>query len=144
LTVISIASVVAVYAALINTFNGGEVTIGGGASGQVTYSTDNSTWTGTLSVGSETDDWYSKLTIDGGQYSGSAVEIIWQLQKKTSDTTWEDVSGATVTTSMTLTSGSQDVYATTSGLADSNRDWGGDVTENGTYRVVATANTAPA
>ncbi len=44
LTILSTASVVTVYAMLIGTYTGGEVTIGGGASGSVLYSTDQETW----------------------------------------------------------------------------------------------------
>ena len=141
LTIVSIASVVAVYAVLIGTFTGGEVTIGGGATGAVTYSTDQSAWTTTLTPASADASWYSKLNVNGGQYSGTAVTITWQLQRKTGDTTWSDVGTATTTT-MSLAAGAQDVYATTSGGATGNRDWGLDVTEQGTYRVVATVNSA--
>ena len=141
LTIVSIASVVAVYAVLIGTFEGGDVTIGGGATGTVTYSTDQSTWTTTLSPASVDTPWYSKLSINGGQYSGTAVTITWQLQRKTGDTTWSNV-GTPVTTSMTLAAGAQDVYATTNGQSTGNHDWGLDVTEQGTYNVIASVNSA--
>ncbi len=141
LTIVSIASVVAVYAVLIGTFQGGDVTIGGGATGAITYSTDQSTWSTTLSPASVETAWYSKLNINGGQYSGSAAQITWQLQRKTSDTTWTNV-GTPTTTTMTLAAGAQEVYATSNGQATGNRDWGQDVAEQGTYKVIATVNSA--
>ena len=141
LTVLTISSVVVVYAVLIGTFTGGEVTIGGGATGTVTYSTDQSTWTPTLSPASAETSWYSKLNVNGGQYSGTAVTISWQLQRKTGDTTWSDV-GDAIPTNMMLAAGSQDVYATPTGVSTNNHDWGLDVTEEGTYRIVATVNSA--
>jgi hypothetical protein len=141
LTVISIASVVAVYAVLIGTYPGGDVTIGGGASGTVTYSTDQSTWTDTLSPADVDEAWYSKINIDGGQYAGTSVTITWQLQRKTGDTTWSDL-GLATTTTMSLGDSAQDVYATTDGQSSGNRNWSLDITQQGTYRVLVTVNSA--
>jgi hypothetical protein len=141
LTILSTASVVTVYAILIGTFTGGEVTIGGSATGSVSYSEDQVAWTSTLSPSSANASWYTKLSINGGQYSGSAVVITWQLQRKISDTIWSDV-GTVTTTSMTLVAGAQDVYATTDGGVANNRDWGIDVVEQGTYRVGVAVNSA--
>ena len=126
---------------MIGTFEGGDVTIGGGATGSVTYSADQSTWSTTLSPASADASWYSKLNVNGGQYSGTAVTISWQLQRKTGDASWADVGTSTVT-SMSLGAGAQDVYATSDGGSTGNRDWGLDVTEQGTYRVRITVNTA--
>jgi len=141
LTILSAASVVTVYALLIGTFTGGNVTIGGSAIGTVTYSTDQITWTESISPANASTSWYSKLNVDGGQYSGTAVTISWQLQRKIDDTTWSNVGSATLT-SITLGAGAQDVYATPTGVSTSNRDWGLDVTEQGTYRVVTSVNSA--
>jgi hypothetical protein len=141
LTILSTASVVTVYAVLIGTFTGGSVTIGGSAAGTVYYSEDQSTWTTTLSPSSPAASWYTKLTVDGGQYSGSAVTVTWQLQRQISESTWSNV-GSTTVTSMTLAAGSNDIFATANGLSTNNRDWGVDVTEEGTYRVEAVINSA--
>ena len=141
LAILATVSVGTVYAVLIGTFTGGDVTIGGGASGAVTYSSDESTWTSTLSPASADASWYSKVNVNGGQYSGTAVSISWQLQRKTGDTTWSEV-GSAITTSITLGAGSQDVYATPTGVSTGNHDWGVEVTEQGTYRVEATVNSA--
>jgi hypothetical protein len=137
LTILSAASVAAVYAALIGTFTGGDVTIGGGVAGSVTYSTDQSTWTTSLSATSADTAWYSKLTLDGGTYSGRTITIGWELQQKTGDDTWTAV--GTQTTAMTLVAGSQDVYATPTGGSTGNRDWGA-ASAQGIYRVVATVD----
>ena len=131
---------------MIGTFTGLEVTIGGEAAGTVQYTSDtvSPTWTTTLSPTSTSDDWFSRLSINGGQYSGQAVTISWQLQNKTSGTTWSDVGTPAVTTSMSLDDGDQFVYATSNGLETGNYDWSVDVEVLGTYRVVATvSNSAP-
>jgi len=141
LTILSTASVVTVYAILIGTFTGGNVTIGGSAVGTVYYSGDQSVWTTTLSPSSPEASWYTRLTVDGGQYSGSAVTVTWQLQRQISESTWSNV-GSTTVTSVTLAAGSNDIYATANGAASGNRDWGVDVTEEGTYRVEAVVNSA--
>jgi len=141
LTILSTASVVTVYAVLIGTFTGGDVTIGGSAAGTVEYSLDQSTWSTTLSPSSPGTSWYSRLSINGGQYAGSAVAITWQLQRKVSDTAWSNV-GTITTTTMTLPAGAQIVYATTDGQASGNRNWSTDATETGTYRVEVTVNSA--
>ena len=138
LTILSVASVAVVYAALIGTFTGGNVTIGGVATGAVTYSTDNSTWTTSLSAPSADTAWYTKLTLNSGNYSGRAITISWQLQQKTGESTWTPVDTPT-TTAMTLVAGSQDVYATLTGVWTGNRDWGA-VSAEGVFRVVATVN----
>jgi hypothetical protein len=142
LTILSAASVATVYAVLIGAFTGGDVTIGGGATGAVTYSSnagEAGPWTTSLTPTSADASWYSKLNVNGGQYSGTAVTISWQLQRKTTDTTWSNVGSAT-NTDMTLIAGAQDVYATPTGVSTDNHDWGVDVAEQGTYRVVATVN----
>ena len=126
---------------MIGTFEGGEVTIGGGASGEVTYSADQASWSTTLSPATTGTAWYSKLNIDGGQYSGTTVTISWQLQRKTGEDAWSNL-GTPESTSMSLSAGAQDVYATSDGTSSGNRDWGLTVTEEGTYRVVATVDTA--
>ena len=141
LTLLSTVSVVTVYALLIGVFTGGEVTIGGGATGSVAYSTDQSSWTTILSPASVDAVWYSKINVNGGQYSGTGVTIGWQLQRKVDDTNWSNV-GTLTTTTITLGTGAQDVYVTPTGVSADNRDWGLDVTEQGTYRVVATINSA--
>jgi hypothetical protein len=137
--VLSIVAVVSVYAVLIGTFTGGDVTVGGMGSGNLMYSSDNlegGTWTSTLSSSGVGVAWYSRFVIANGGYSGP-VTITWHLENKTGPSTWADVTGATASTSMVLTGGAQNVYATSDGVwAAGNYNWGADSEQAGTYRVI--------
>jgi len=140
LTIVALASVLTAYAVvLLGTINGGTVTVGGVATGTINYSFDNSTgWTTPLSVSS--GSWYAELTINAG-YAGP-VTITWQLQSDASGS-WAPVSGATVTTTgLILTGTGQTVYASTSGAQASNQDWSTLTTGSGAYRVTAVVNSA--
>ena len=145
LTVLSIVSVVGIYAVLIGQFQGGEVTVGGVGASTVTYSLDNieaGTWTATLAPSNDSTSWYTRLEIGASSYSGP-VNITWHLEQKTGVDTWTDVSGATVSTSIVLSGGAQNVYATSDGTyAAGNHDWETDVEAAGTYRVIATVESA--
>jgi hypothetical protein len=143
LTIVVLALVLSVYAAvLLGTFQGGKVIVGGVGSSSVTYSTTNATdgtWTSTLTAGTVSSDWYSRLEIsESNTYSGP-VTITWQLQIESSPDTWTNV-GSTVTTTVTLTTGAQDVYASTNGLITGNTDWGSSITSAGTYAITATVD----
>ena len=140
LTVVAM-STVAVTAVLLGTFTGDEVTIGGVASSAVTYSLDNSTFSTTLEPAGASTPWYTRLEISAGDYSGP-VTITWQLEQKEDLTTWTPVSGASETTDVVLAGTAEDIYASSDGLSTTNYDWSADVTEAGTYRVVATVDSA--
>ena len=143
LTVISIASVVAVYAVFLNEYTStGEVTVGGVAESFVTYSNDNveaGSWGGDLVLTGSSDDWYCRLEIPANSYSGPVI-ITWKLQEKTGTgaNDWADVTGVTFpTTSIVLDGNAADVYATTDGAyAASNHNWNADDFA-GTFRVLA-------
>jgi hypothetical protein len=143
--VLSIVAVVSVYAVLINTFTGGEVNILGSGSGNVMYSLTNAdpgTWASTISPSSTSVPWYSRLEIGADVYSGP-VTMTWQLQNKTGPSTWADVTGVSASTSMVLSGSAQNVYATSNGVfGASNYNWQLNATTAGTYRVVATVNSA--
>ena len=145
LTIVALLSVLTVYAVVIGNFTGGEVTVGGVGSSTVTYSLDNSeagTWSTTAAPASASSQWYSRLEINAGDYSGP-VTITWKLQQKIDATNWADVSGATATTNIVLSGVAENVYATSDGAySTSNHDWGADVTEAGTYRVVVSVESA--
>jgi hypothetical protein len=144
LTVVAIVSTLAVTAVLIGSFQGGEVTVGGMASSTVTYNADNNatgTWSTTLAPSGISDPWYSRLEIGAGSFSGPAT-ITWQLQQKTAPSTWTDVSGASTTTTITLTGSAEEVYASTDGANASNYDWSTDITEAGTYRVAVSVDSS--
>ena len=107
----------------------------------VTYSLNNAeagTWTTTLTPNGPSDPWYSRLEINGAGYNGP-VTVTWTLQQKTGFSSWTDVSGAAMSTSMVLSGSVHNVYATSDGAYSSgNYEWGQDVTASGTYRVVVT------
>ncbi len=142
-TVVSIALVLVVYAAILGTRYGGEVTVGG-VGGTIYYSSAQSgPWSQTtLSVTPAGSQWYTVLTTPGSEYVGP-VSISWQLWKKGTASDWSDATtvGAAQTTSIVLTSASQTIYVEPSGVTqNSNFNWGqsgfGDVPAS--YRVVAT------
>ena len=141
LTILALSSVLTVYAAVfLGTINGDAVTVHGVASGIIKYNTVDD-GTGTWQTNLEPSGaWYTQLALDGG-YSGP-VSIIWQLQSYATGT-WVNVGGATVTTTITLTGEAQLVYAKADGTLLGSRNWALDATSGGTYRVIATINSAP-
>jgi hypothetical protein len=140
-TVLAISLTVVVAAVTIGTFTGDEVTIGGVAASSVTYSLDNTAYSTTLEPGSAATSWYTRLEIGAGSYNGP-VTITWQLEQKTGPSTWAPVSGGDTTTTVTLSGSAEDIYASTDGGSTSNYDWSTDVTAPGTYRVVASVESA--
>jgi hypothetical protein len=109
--------------------------------GTVTYSpknAENGMWSTTLTISNPSDQWYSRLEINSAGCNRH-VTVIWQLQQKTDFSSWTAVSGAVISTSITLSGGAQNVYATYDGAySSSNHDWGQNAVKSGTYRVVAT------
>ena len=142
--VLSIVAVVSVYAVLIGSFTGGDVTVGGMDSSYIRYSSDNveaGTWNTTQISSGTGVAWYSRLEIPGG-YSGP-VTIAWHLENKTGASTWTDVTDAIASTSIVLTGDVQNVFATSDGLwAAGNHNWGSDCAWAGTYRVMVAVNSA--
>jgi hypothetical protein len=141
ITVLSIVAVISVYAVIIGTFTGEEVTVGG-AAGNIRYNVndvDSGTWNVTLISDDVLAAWYSRLEIPSGGYSGP-VKITWQLQNKTDASNWANVTGASQITNMVLTGGLQNVYASSDGtFATGNHDWGAHSEVAGAYRVFAYA-----
>ena len=135
-TVLSIVVVVSVYAVLVGTFTGGEVTVGGTGAGNVMYSYDNADpWTSTLDNASAT--WYSRVELATGGYSG-AVTITWHLEQETDTNIWNNVPSASASTSIVLNGSGGNIYATSDGaFGPSNHNWGSNVAGGGTYRVIA-------
>ena len=134
LIVVVLSSVVLAYAEVVV----GSVKL---SQGTVTYSLDNAeagTWTTTLNPGGPSDPWYSRLELNGAGYNGP-VTVTWKLQQKTGFSSWTDVSGDAMSTSMVLSGSVHNIYATSDGAYSSgNYEWGQDVTASGTYRVVVT------
>ena len=138
LTIVALASVLVVFAAVLGTFNGNAVTVNDVASGTVKYSSDGTTGWGTdMSAFNVTGSWYAKFELSTTSYPGPAT-VTWHLQKDTSG--WANV--GSVTTTVTLTGSSQTIFAsddgTSTGNLTPNHDWGADISTGGSYRIVVT------
>ena len=146
ITVLSIALVLVVYATLLGTFTGGDVTVGGVGDAEITYSLTDleaGPWSTTLDVGSVGTPWYARAEITVGDYNGP-VTITWILEQETAPGSWSTVATYPDYTSVTLTGSiGQLIYATSDGafLVGTNLDWDADVGNAGTYHVIATINT---
>jgi hypothetical protein len=137
ITVLAIATVLIVYAALLGTIPGGEVTVGG-VGGSIYYSSDNSTWASALNISASTH-WYARLTTTGGHYIGP-VTISWQLQHKQANGNYTNL-GSAIPTTYTLDGTAQTIYATGTGVNYNNFDWSSTTGyTTGSYRVVATVS----
>jgi hypothetical protein len=141
-TLLAVTTVFVVYAVILSTINGGNVSVVGSGSMAMWYDETNSSsaaaWTGTLSNIANGTAWYAKLNTTVAGYNG-AVTITWTLQYDNSGT-WTDVGGgASQSTSVTLTGAAgQDVYASATGAQSSNKNWGQySTTVDETYRVRA-------
>jgi hypothetical protein len=144
LTVVAVALTVVVAAVTIGIFEGGDVTISvEGGTSSVMYSLDNinGPWTATLEAANTTISWFTMLDVSADEMVGP-VTITWELEQKTGPATWTPVSGATTTTTVSLTGSAQEVYASVDGSVTGNHDWSGDVPAAGTYHVVATVESA--
>lgn len=148
ITVLAVTTVFVVYAVILSTINGGQVTVVGGLGGSIWYDNANSAapvdWTATLpsigTNGTNCDPWYTKLNITSAGYSG-AVTVSWTLQYL-NVATWTDVGGATQSTSVTLTgSTGQTIYATATGIQSGNKNWGAYTASADEYRVKAVIET---
>jgi opacity protein-like surface antigen len=105
LIVVVLSSVVLAYAEV----NVGSVKL---SQGTVTYSLDNAeagTWTTTLTPNGPSDPWYSRLELNGAGYNGP-VTVTWKLQQKTGFSSWTDVSGDAMSTSMVLSGSVHNIY----------------------------------
>jgi hypothetical protein len=143
IALISIALIIAVYASLLATFQGGEVVIGS-VQGQVWYSATNTTtasaWTATLNVSGLSDPWFTKVNFTSA-YEGD-VGITWQLERKNG--AWVNATGSDATTRTVITTtfalngtSGQTAYASASGLIGTNQDWGSNnILTEGSYRIV--------
>jgi len=140
-TVLSIVAVVSVYAVLIGTFTGQDVTVKDLGGGSLVYSSNNADpWTSILTSTAVNNAWYSRLETNAGGYSGP-VTIAWKLQQETGTDVWTDVPLASTTTTIVLNGTGGYIYATSDGVwAAGNYDWGAEVTGGGTYRVLADVN----
>ncbi len=141
-TVLAVTTVFVVYAVILSTINGGNVSVVGSGSGQMWYDDANSAsaaaWTGTLSNVANGTAWYAKFNTTAAGYNG-VVTVTWTLQWNNAGT-WTDVGGgATQITTVTLSGLSgQNVFASADGTQGSNFNWGQYATvADRTYRVRA-------
>ena len=140
ITVIAVTTVFIVYAAILGTYPGGDVSIQQ-MTGTIYYQGEgSSTWATTLSVGNGTA-WYGRLNLTGSVPS-QTVNVTWTLEWNNAGT-WETVSGPTpAETQITLTGVATAIYATADGTASGNYNWGQHTTTTSeTYRVKAVVET---
>jgi len=131
MTVLSVAAVLVVYAALLGTINSTGYVNVGGTGGTVYYSLTNtdqdSAWSNSLGSGTPltiSQAWYAKMNTTAGGYVGLA-SFSWQLRKSTDGgSTWNNVGTAT-TFDYSLDGSVQTIYATSNGAfaEPGNRDW---------------------
>ena len=137
ITVIAIATVFIVYAAILGTYPGGDVSIQQ-MTATMYYQGDGSTsWATTLSIGNGTA-WYARLNLTASIPS-QTVNVTWTLERDLGGGSWETVSGPTPPeTQITLTGTPTAVYVTADGTDTSNYNWGQHTeTVNEIYRVKA-------
>jgi len=135
MTVLAITMVFFVYAVILQTYYGGNVTITS-IGGSIEYATTNSTgasWGGTLTQGAAAQ-WYARIAISGSPEQ--LVTVAWTLQKDVSGS-WENQTSSVPTTSIQLSTSTTYIYASSNGLINSNYNFGQDTATQGTFRVIA-------
>jgi len=138
ITILAIAFVLVVYAAILGTISGGNVVVVA-VGGSIGYSKTNTTgsFQSPLSNVGVGNPWYAQLNTTSGGYSGP-VTIYWTLEKTPG--TWSNVT--TKSYSFTLNGTAQTIYASTAGGIAGNYNWGQDTTTADTYRITVKIYTA--
>jgi len=138
ITVLAVTMVFFVYAALLGTYPGSEVTVN--QMGGIIYYNSPSVspdWTTTISVGNGTD-WYARLNVTNTPSQN--VSVTWTLQKY-NGTAWNTEAGPNPpTTNIQLTGAATAIYVTQWGTSSGNYNWGAYTSTSGTYRVKAVVN----
>jgi len=139
ITVIAITTVFLVYAAILGTYPGGDVTIQQ-MQGTIYYQGQgSSTWGTTLSVGNGTS-WYARLNLTSNIPS-QTVNVTWTLEWL-NGSNWQLVSTTAPETQITLTGAAIAIYVTATGTSGGNYDWGTYTqTVDRTYHVKAVVET---
>jgi hypothetical protein len=137
ITLLAIALVIIAYATILGTFKGGNVTVVG-VQAQIWYNPTNNasaSWTNTLSDLNNGTQWYARLNITSGGYTGHA-NVTWTLYNATSDTV---ISGSpTVSTvNFDITGVGSTIYASTTGANTGNTNWGSYTGVVGPYYIKA-------
>lgn len=136
ITILAIALVIVVYATILGTFTGGNVTVVA-VKGDVYYSLNNTSgWASSISNLPITDSWYARFNVTSTNgYSGN-VDVIWNLYNSTSTT-----SRHTVITTTMLSGSTQVIYASSDGTSATNYNWGLNTTVPEIYHIVVTVET---
>jgi len=140
ITVIAVTTVFIVYAAILGTYPGGEVSIQT-MQGTIYYQGEgSSTWATTLSVGNGTD-WYARLNVTTNVPS-QTINVTWTLELNNAGA-WETVGGTSAPeTQITLTGVATAIYATVDGTDSGNYNWSTHtLTLDQIYRVKAVVET---
>jgi len=139
ITVIAVATVFIVYAAILGTYPGGEVSIQTMQGTMYYWGVGSTSWATTLSVGNGTN-WYARLNVTN--VPSQTVNVTWTLEWL-NGATWETVSGPTPDeTQITLTGTPTAIYVTALGTESGNYNWGTHTTTlDRTYRVKAVVET---
>jgi len=140
ITVIAITTVFIVYAAIMGTYPGGNVSIQQMTATMYYQGDGSSTWATTLSIGNGTT-WYTRLNLTASIPS-QTVNVTWTLEWNNAGT-WETVSGPTPPeTQITLAGTPTAIYVTADGTYGPGYDWGQHTqTVNEIYRVKAVVET---
>lgn len=137
ITVIAITTVFLVYAAILGTYRGGQVSINQ-MQATIYYQGEGATsWSTSLSVGNSTA-WYARLNVTSSIPS-QTVKVTWTLEFDNGTT----VSGPTPPqTTITLTGSPTAIYVTAGGTESGNYNWGQHTTSaDEIYRVKAVVET---
>jgi len=136
LTIAAFASVLGANAPSLETYTGGNISVGGVTSGTIEYN-PNADGAGTWSPALQpSGSWYARIAIGNG-YS-VPITIKWQLQRETAPSTWTNINGVNITTTLTPSGSAQVVYATANGDIAGNRDWSQYANSEGVFHVIAT------
>jgi hypothetical protein len=145
ITVIAISTVFIVYAALLATYTGNNVTISSmGGSIEYSLTKDPGSWgTGAISQG-EGAEWYARINL--GTPPSQDVTVTWTLQMQ-NGADWTTIpptdTNEFTSPQISLTPSTYIVYAFDTGSNDisNNYNWGQDTTAAGIYRIVVEINT---
>jgi len=138
ITLLAIALVLVVYATILGTFTGSDVTVVT-LSGDVQYC-QNATgpWTTTLSNIGNGSAWYARFETTSSGYAG-LVNMTWGLLESGTEVS----PSVNQTTQVTLTGTSgQIIYASADGTTTGIKNWGANTTQAGTYQIKVTIETA--
>jgi hypothetical protein len=135
ITVLAIALVIVVYATILGTFTGGNVTVVA-VQGTVYYSSNNTNgWATGISDHPITAPWYARFNVTSTNGYSGPVKVIWNLYNSTSAILHN------LNTTTSLTGSTQTIYASSDGSQGSNYNWGLNTAVADTYHLVVIVET---